>query len=373
MNKTKKISLIILAAGQSSRMKSIKPILKIGEKASILWIIDTFRTAGIDDINVVTGYHSDEIESVIKSHNVKIIKNNCPQYGMFSSVKKGLEALGSDKIGFFIIPADMPMVKVQTINKIIEKIDINEMQLIMPSFLNKNGHPLFVSSHFFDEILSMDLESNLRDLLSKYSDFKYIVPCADNGIVMDMDFPKDYEAMVKYYESREFPDLDECQAMMSIMNLPEKVINHSKKVAELSLLISHRLITDANLPLSIKKMQAAALLHDIAKGKDNHPEVGANYVFSEGFQELKQPIEVHMKYPYEIEQMSLTESEILYLCDKLIDEDKVSTLEERFEKMKLKYPEVDENIIYKRIHTASFIKEKIEKTLNIDNLYEILI
>ena len=83
MNKTKKISLIILAAGQSSRMKSIKPILKIGEKASILWIIDTFRTAGIYDINVVTGYHSDEIESVIKSHNVKIIKNNCPQYGMF--------------------------------------------------------------------------------------------------------------------------------------------------------------------------------------------------------------------------------------------------------------------------------------------------
>lgn len=372
MNNLNKISLIILAAGQSSRMKSIKPILKIGGKASILWILETFRAVGIDDINVVTGYHSDEIESIIKSHNVKVIKNNCPQYGMFSSVKKGVEALESDNTGFFIIPADMPMVKVHTINKIIEAIDINKKQLIIPSFLNKNGHPLYVSRHFFDEILSMDLESSLRDLLSKYKDFEHIIPCSDKGIVMDMDFPEDYEAMVKYYESREFPDLDECEAMLNIMKVPKNVIKHSQKVAELSLLISNRLIKDANLPLSIKKMQAAALLHDIAKGTDNHPEVGANYVSSEGFQELKQPIEVHMKYPYEIEQMSLTESEILYLCDKLIDEDKVSTLEERFEKMKSKYPNVDENIIYKRIHTASCIKEKIEKTLNIDNLYEIL-
>lgn len=372
MNNLNKISLIILAAGQSSRMKSIKPILKIGEKTSILWIIETFRLAGIEDINVVTGYHSDEIESVIKSHNVKIIKNNYPQYGMFSSVKKGVEALGSDKTGFFIIPADMPMVKAQTINKIIEKIDINEMQLIMPSFLNKNGHPLYVSSHFFDEILSMDVESSLRDLLLKYSNFRYIVPCADKGTVMDMDYSKDYEIMVKYYESREFPDLDECEAMLNIMKASENVIKHSQKVAELSLLISNRLITDVNLPLSIKKMQAAALLHDIAKGTDNHPEVGANYVSSEGFPELKQPIEVHMKYPYDIEQMSLTESEILYLCDKLIDEDKLFTLEGRFEKIKLKYPDVDEDIIYKKFYIAKCIKEKIEKTLNIDNLYEIL-
>ena len=47
---------IILAAGYSSRMKSFKPLLPIGELTAVERLMSSVRAAGIDDIIVVTGY-----------------------------------------------------------------------------------------------------------------------------------------------------------------------------------------------------------------------------------------------------------------------------------------------------------------------------
>ena len=52
--KDKRISALIVAAGMASRMKTFKPLLRLGEKTIIEHVIDTFRYAGIQDIVVVS-------------------------------------------------------------------------------------------------------------------------------------------------------------------------------------------------------------------------------------------------------------------------------------------------------------------------------
>ena len=49
---------VILAAGLSSRMGSYKPLLKIQEKPSIVYLIQHLRAAGIDECIIVTGHNS---------------------------------------------------------------------------------------------------------------------------------------------------------------------------------------------------------------------------------------------------------------------------------------------------------------------------
>ena len=56
---------IILAAGYSSRMKSFKPLLPIGELTAVERLMSSVRAAGIDDIIVVTGYSRERLQPVL--------------------------------------------------------------------------------------------------------------------------------------------------------------------------------------------------------------------------------------------------------------------------------------------------------------------
>ncbi|MBW2690420.1 MAG: NTP transferase domain-containing protein, partial [Deltaproteobacteria bacterium] len=53
--KTANISAIILAAGMSSRMGELKPLMPLGETRVIEHIVRLFHSAGVEDICVVAG------------------------------------------------------------------------------------------------------------------------------------------------------------------------------------------------------------------------------------------------------------------------------------------------------------------------------
>lgn len=59
---------IILAAGKGTRMGFLtqyvpKPMISVGGKRFLEWIIDSIHEAGINDFLIVTGYHAETIES----------------------------------------------------------------------------------------------------------------------------------------------------------------------------------------------------------------------------------------------------------------------------------------------------------------------
>lgn len=81
------ISALILAGGRSSRMGALKPLQHLNGKPAIRWAVEVFRNAGVEDVSVVVGFHSDKLISVLEPLDVKIIINPNPEQGMFSSVQ----------------------------------------------------------------------------------------------------------------------------------------------------------------------------------------------------------------------------------------------------------------------------------------------
>ena len=53
---------IILSAGKSERMGSVKALIKRNDKTFIKTIIDNFKKAGIENIVVVLGFNREKIE-----------------------------------------------------------------------------------------------------------------------------------------------------------------------------------------------------------------------------------------------------------------------------------------------------------------------
>jgi putative nucleotidyltransferase with HDIG domain len=356
----KKISSIILSAGYSSRMGSFKPLLKFGDHTAVEKIIKTHQNAGIEDIIVVVGHRGDEVREAIKSCKVTCVKNENYAEGMFSSVLRGAEAIDSETGAFFIQPVDIPLVKAYTINSLKREYLTSDKGIFYPTFCGRKGHPPLIDCNYTQAIVESDGEGGLKKILEKYKDDSVFCPTFDEAVLRDMDTPEDYENLIAYYSSVA-PTRKECESILSMYLLPENIVNHCREVAKTALSIADSLKGN-ECEIDRSSLEAAALLHDIARREKHHAEKGADLLKELGYEKVGSIISTHMEIEVaEIDK--ITENEILYLADKLVKEDRIMPLQERLE-LSLKAFNCDDHAYKKitgRFEAADKIIRKIEK------------
>jgi CTP:molybdopterin cytidylyltransferase MocA len=192
----KKISAIILAAGYSSRMGTLKPMLKLGGETILERAIKLFCDSGIEDVIVVVGHRANEIISHVENCTTRAITNEHFERGMFSSVKAGVNALRPESEAFFVLPVDISLVRPRTIKDLLEAYRNGNSQIIFPAFLGKRGHPPLISASCRNEILSYCGDDGLRGFFRKHDRDSKRVEVADEMILFDLNTPADYEALV---------------------------------------------------------------------------------------------------------------------------------------------------------------------------------
>lgn len=195
----KNLSAIILAGGYSMRMKQFKPLLPLGDSTVIENTINVFRNSGIHDITVVIGYRANDIKSLLDRIGVRWVYNKNYHEGMYSSVVAGLTSIPDYKKGFFLLPADMPLVKKDTIQELIRVYNSKDYNIVYPTYKGLRGHPPLISSNLFPAIKNWQGEGGLRALLSQYQKMAAQVEVMDEGILMDMDTPEDYIKLCKSF------------------------------------------------------------------------------------------------------------------------------------------------------------------------------
>jgi molybdenum cofactor cytidylyltransferase len=109
-----RFAAVILAAGFSSRMKQLKPLLPLGEVTVTGYAISTFQSIGVE-VFLVVGNRKEEVISGINSRGIIIVDNPDFEKGMFSSVQAGIKHLGKEHQSFFILPVDIPLVEMATV------------------------------------------------------------------------------------------------------------------------------------------------------------------------------------------------------------------------------------------------------------------
>jgi len=194
----KDMAAIIVAAGYSSRMKAFKPLLPFGESTVIEHALKTFIDAGITNLLVVLGHQGEAIEPLLEKHGVSWVYNEEYDRGMYSSIRTGVKALSPNSKGFFLLPADMPLVKSSTIEALLEACHQSGKSIIYPSHNRRKGHPPLISSRFYREIIAYDGRGGLKTLLKNFDqEHAEYVNVEDEGVVLDMDYYREYEKMQK--------------------------------------------------------------------------------------------------------------------------------------------------------------------------------
>ena len=138
------IKAILLAAGQSKRMKSENKLIKLYKnKPLINYSLNVLTKSKVNKIILVLGHQHKEVKKIIKK-NKKIIFTYNKNYkkGMASSIKTGLKKISKNDKGFIIAQSDMPFVKQTDINKICRSINSKKFLVHALKYKNRVGNPI---------------------------------------------------------------------------------------------------------------------------------------------------------------------------------------------------------------------------------------
>ena len=105
------------------------------------------------------------------------------ELGMFSSVLAGVKETSED---FMIIPGDCPFIKKETFEAILSsKEDIRIVR-----YHGQDGHPLYISKKYKEELLNFGLDNNLK--MFRDSKKYEIINVEDKNIIMNLNDINDF-------------------------------------------------------------------------------------------------------------------------------------------------------------------------------------
>ena len=192
MRRILRLGAVIPAAGLSSRMGKFKPLLRCRNSTVIETAIGSVLPY-VSSAVAVVGYQGEKLGQVLTSRfgdRLTIITN--PEYAstdMLRSVQLGIRAL-DECDAFFLLPADMPLIEPPVYQAMIAAFDASA-EVFYPVYDGKRGHPPLISCALAPAILDYRGDGGLRAILSSRAVKE--VRIADEGILVDMDTPEDYE------------------------------------------------------------------------------------------------------------------------------------------------------------------------------------
>jgi molybdenum cofactor cytidylyltransferase len=329
------ISAVILAAGFSSRMGAFKPLLPLGPHSLVSRSMALFKAAGVEDIVVVTGHRSEELVPFIGRHGARAVFNPMYDRGMYSSVQTGAAALSAESQGFFMLPVDTSLVRPVTVNLLLERFETGDASILYPVFQGRRGHPPLIRARHIPHILTHSGTGGLKALLKEHENEAREVETPDEHILFDVDTPEAYSELLRRFEGYGSPTHSELEILVDVIfGLTGELLNHSRETARIASGIADAL-NDCGLMLDCRLIFASGFLHDIAKGRPDHARVGADILRRMGFTATADVVEAHTDFSVRPDE-PMTEKEIVYLADKLLDGGRVVSLAERFNKARVR-------------------------------------
>jgi len=305
----------------------LKPLLPLAGQTALARLAAAFRQADVTDILVAGGHRHDEIEAEARRLDIQFVYNPHYETGMFSTVQAALTAVPPTAARVLLTPADVPLFRPATIARLLDRAgEPNAPPVLYPAFAGARGHPPCLDASLIPGILAYEGNGGLRAALAPHP-FEEL-PVADALTLADMDTPGDYAALDALAGRLDIPTPAEAEALLAIEAVPLRGLAHARGVAAVAVALA-RGLNAAGAGLDVALIEAAALLHDVAKGRPRHEAAGARLLDALGFSRAGAIVGAHRDIDLPPDA-PLTEREIVYLADKFVYGSRLVSVPERF-------------------------------------------
>lgn len=137
-----KYAAIVLAAGKGTRMNEgiaspiPKVMFEIAGKPIIHYTVENIKKSGVEDIALVVGYKKELIEEYLKDEVEYVVQEK--QLGTGHAVMMAKELLAGKSEAVIVCYGDMPLVKPETIKKLISTFESDNPAIAMISAISED-------------------------------------------------------------------------------------------------------------------------------------------------------------------------------------------------------------------------------------------
>ncbi len=162
-----KTGIIILAAGESTRLGYPKQIAKYKEKTLLQLAIDAANGCNAEKRVLVLGANRDEIKKTFSGASIPNIPNPHFAKGMSSSIKIGLEYMlrfdQPDQV--IIMLCDQPFVDAKVLNKLIATQEKEGKGIVACAYSKTVGVPILFGKAYFDELMELKGDEGAKNIV----------------------------------------------------------------------------------------------------------------------------------------------------------------------------------------------------------------
>ncbi len=191
-----KTAILILAAGNSSRMGKTKQLLPFKNTTLLEWAIEQAQKSVVKNVFCVLGANKEVIEKQLTSNIVEIIYNPNYKDGLSTSIVKGIDFLLNYNFdSVLIMLADQPHVTSEYLNSLIEVSKNNPSNIIASSYQGSVGVPAIFPKNYFNDLLDLKGDKGAKNFLLQQNNNVIKVNSTQN--LLDIDTPEDYQHLLK--------------------------------------------------------------------------------------------------------------------------------------------------------------------------------
>lgn len=195
----KNLSVIVLAAGLSSRMgNENKLLLPFQGKTILETTLSNILLADIGKVIVVVGHDADIVKEVLKNYPLSIFENLAYEKGMTTSIQVGVSAKTDSN--YMICLSDMVLIQPEEYQLLAEHFwayyQTDEKVIVQPIFNEKRGNPVIFSHFYKKNILETTDTEGCRSVVQAHKQHVKLVEMPTNHVLQDVDIQADYERIL---------------------------------------------------------------------------------------------------------------------------------------------------------------------------------
>ena len=195
------LGVVILAAGQSTRMGKPKLLLPWGKTSVLGHLIQQWQALRARQIAMVCAAGNQPTQSELDRLGFPTadrICNPAPEHGMFSSVQCAAQWPGwqAELTHWAVVLGDQPHLQRQTLRQVLDFSAQHPANVCQPARRGHGRHPVLLPKSVFQRMAG-STAATLKEFLTAESRQVALCELDDPGLDLDIDSPEDYELALR--------------------------------------------------------------------------------------------------------------------------------------------------------------------------------
>ncbi len=193
----KRIAVLLLAAGESKRMGSVKQEMPYNGTPLVRHTAQTILECEPVQTIVVVGHRCEAVTALLDELDLLIVHNPNYKKGRMSSVAAGFRAISAECDGVMVCLADQPLIRVADLRFIADEFTKKRNDfIVVPTYNGKRGNPIVAPHAMLRDIEDGELNLGCRRLIENNPQRVTTVAMDSDRVLTDVDTPDDYRRVV---------------------------------------------------------------------------------------------------------------------------------------------------------------------------------